>query len=518
VNGLAEFAFNTTDVPWLIGASYTGSPTMLDPPDGTTAWNTTNNKCLNLYCHTMFPQGDASANGTGDPLGFNSVLVWNGPYNGCMQCHYTTRTGSHEKHYSVIPGNNCLACHYTWADNLKASHGNHNIDVIFDPTKYPSGTYSQSGEGNNPPGNGYGTCSNISCHGSGTPQWGGTVDCSSCHGNPPATGAHLAHTDGTGAAYGSDSNLSTPAAYLFNCGNCHPVDVAKHGNGTVDIELYNAAATGFKRKNLAAAGRTGTGNATVCANVYCHSSGQEANVRTYAATPQWGSTFTGNRCAGCHGDPPAYLNGGSGSTTANSHYASQLSWDRPVEGGHLVGLHFDNIRKDPPDSAEPLFPRGGSAGSGAGHGDPATSTTISCPTCHAGTVTVAGQLSAPGTIFSCQACHTSPVAGSIADKSRHVNGSRDVQFMTGTFRTRAQLQPDPPPWPEPLPGPFTSVIAPLGWTRNNGFKVANDSHDSVPFSGSYNPADKSCTTACHLNQPATWGDTSKGCFACHADL
>ena len=90
---------------------------------------------------------------------------------------------------------------------------------------------------------------------------GTSISCGSCHANPPATGAHRAHTDGIGAIYGSDADNSVATAYRFNCGNCHAIDPAKHGNSITDLELYNAAATGFKKNNPATADRTGTGNA-----------------------------------------------------------------------------------------------------------------------------------------------------------------------------------------------------------------------------------------------------------------
>jgi len=178
-----------------------------------------------------------------------------------------------------------------------------------------------------------------------------------------------------------------------------------------------------------------------------------------------------------------------------------------VDGGHLIGLHFDNIRKDPADAGQPLFPKGGGIGSGAGHGDPATSTTISCPTCHAATVNIPSLQSAPGTAFDCAACHGLQPSTAIADKSRHVNGTRDVAFMTGDFRSRAQIKP----------ANFPTALNPPGGTRKNRPQTY-DSFDSVPFSGNYNPGDKSCLTSCHLNQPVGWGDTNFNCFGCHADL
>jgi predicted CxxxxCH...CXXCH cytochrome family protein len=297
------------------------------------------------------------------------------------------------------------------------------------------------------------------------------------------------------AKYGDDGRITDdPLKYKFNCGNCHPMDRAKHANGTVDVELYNASATGFKTNTPPSASRTGTGTATICNDVYCHSNGADGANRAYRSTPQWGSTFPGNKCAGCHDDPPRY--------TGQSHYTQNGFMGR--EGGHLVGIHFDNIKS----GTWGLIQQGGSAGSGAAHGDPNTSTTISCNICHAATVVSAGQQSAPGTPFACANCHALPQSGSIADKTMHVNGVRDVVFMSGALRAKAQLGD----------ASFTSILQPLGWTRNNGYKLAPDSHDSITFSGSYNAGSKTCVTACHLNQPAIWGDTTVTCVSCHGDL
>jgi predicted CxxxxCH...CXXCH cytochrome family protein len=414
----------------------------------------------------------------------------------CTSCHINS-SGSHTSHLNS--GFGCAECHSsTAATNTTLVPGTTtHANGVTNLAAGPGRTFSYSG----------GTCSNISCHSNNSAVWGGTVGCGGCHAIPPRTGAHLVHTDGVGAVYGSDADNSVASTYRFNCGSCHPMSISSHANGVVDLELFNSAATGTKRSNPSNAGRTGSGNSTVCLNVYCHSSGQNAEVRTYTNTPQWGGTFAGNRCAGCHGDPPGYGNGGAGSSSANSHYGTRWTTSGPVESGHLVGLHFDNIRRDPPDEYNPFIAQGGGPSSGAAHGDSETSTTISCNSCHSATVSVASQMSAPGSAFDCMRCHTNPAAGIIADKSRHVNGVRDVVFMTGTFKSKAQIK---------LTN-FTSVIAPLGWTRNNGFKAAN-SFDSVPFSGSYNSELKSCTTACHLNQPVRWGDESNGCFSCHADL
>lgn len=462
--------------------------------------------CSDLYCHS---NGTSVATGS---IPGNTTPRWGTPTPGCDSCHGyppayangSPKANSHGRHAA-----GCNFCHSSVTSDgstITAPNGPYGIENHVDKAytvvagSGASFTYLYAASG--------GSCSAISCHGNGNATWGTTVACGGCHALPPPTGAHLAHTDGGGALYGSDDNGSTTTAYRFNCGNCHPMDGSGHGNGVVDVELYNAAATGLKRNNPPAATRTGSGAATVCLNIYCHSSGQDTGVRSYAPTPQWGATFAGNRCAGCHGDPPSYPSGGAGTPDANSHYTvtTPPGESSPVEGGHLIAIHFDNIRlgSQYPDGG--LVPKGGVPGSGAAHGDPATSTTISCPTCHAATVATASQHSAPGTSFSCTPCHISPLTATIADKSRHVNGARDVAFMTGTLQVKAQLRL----------ASFTSMVRPLGAVRNS-FKTYS-AHDSIPFSGSYNPAAKNCTTVCHLNQTVRWGDTQVTCISCHADL
>jgi predicted CxxxxCH...CXXCH cytochrome family protein len=179
----------------------------------------------------------------------------------------------------------------------------------------------------------------IHCHNGTIPIGGGTSNCGGCHANPPATGAHLLHTDGAGAIYGNDANSSVSTRYRFNCANCHPTNLTKHGNRIVDMELYNAAAAGFKKNNPAFAAYTGAGAGTVCLNIYCHSSGQYAGVNTYAATPLWGGTFSGNRCAGCHGYPPAYANN---APKANSHIPHSFACNTCHAGTTADGTTISN--------------------------------------------------------------------------------------------------------------------------------------------------------------------------------
>jgi hypothetical protein len=119
------------------------------------------------------------------------------------------------------------------------------------------------------------------CHGGGF-----AGSCDSCHGAPPATGAHVTHFggDASQASYGGIDNVSSASAYIFECGTCHSTDSADHQNGTVDIELYSASAPpgSLKGMNPPSASYTPGGTTYTdadgidytlgtCADVYCHS-------------------------------------------------------------------------------------------------------------------------------------------------------------------------------------------------------------------------------------------------------
>jgi len=110
-------------------------------------------------CHSnVQPDG-----GTGLPTTY-AVATWgNAPSAACGTCHGNPpATGGHPLHPGIT---GCSPCHYG-AGAGTVQHGDGNIDVVIDPVPpgNESATYSQGGPGNNPPGNGYGTCSINSCH------------------------------------------------------------------------------------------------------------------------------------------------------------------------------------------------------------------------------------------------------------------------------------------------------------------------------------------------------------------
>ncbi|HET8723303.1 MAG TPA: CxxxxCH/CxxCH domain-containing protein [Anaeromyxobacteraceae bacterium] len=388
--------------------------------------------------------------------------------------------------------------------------------------------------------------------------------CDGCHGAPPSTGAHRAHLDltagelalATGAlGYGDLGTLATrfpgatptsaPSRYAFGCGNCHPTDPARHGDGTVDVDVKATAPGSLKTLNAPAAAwdpATGT-----CSGVYCHSTGQE--TPTFTTSPGW---YSGARigCDGCHGNPPRHLSGGPGSATANSHFGVNVYGD---PWGHVAGLPAPSVG---------IFKHGGWYGPGN------DSSMVSCQTCHFETTDPANTgpsgfyyldttVFVDGTalggwegVFSCVACHTpdNPAVPTRTGKVlplRHVNGSRDVAFDQRTTLPAFDWLPYPPDRPT-RPYWFTVSVGVAEWDRTlvtwtrdpmGGTTGATAQFDLA--AARYDPSTKTCTNvACHMSQgstnfnpggpvpvnppliPLQWGDTYYGnpwtCRKCHA--
>jgi predicted CxxxxCH...CXXCH cytochrome family protein len=359
------------------------------------------------------------------------------------------------------------------------------------------------------------------------------VGCGTCHGNPPATGAHLAHfgLDGSGA-YGDVRALQdrfpgavpadAPGVYAFGCGLCHPTDAAKHRDGTMQVEVRGTGATTGSLRARARPDATFDAATGRCSGVYCHSSGQEAPA--FAETPDWrGNEKVG--CAGCHANPPRYASGGAGTATANGHlgFADDL-W----ESGHFLGLlgpwhtskHGGNW-----SAVEDAAP-------------------ITCQTCHADTtdptatgpsgfywLDTTGDYVLPGGDASriaygyledlrCTTCHgpTGPAtagAGRVLPL-RHVNGARDV-----VFDARTSLPPIA--W---LPQGAAGPVAPYWMTGGDAGipdwpATVSWSGTTVSFSldgASYDAATKTCTSvACHMAESPRWGSQNGyvACSNCH---
>jgi predicted CxxxxCH...CXXCH cytochrome family protein len=242
-------------------------------------------------------------------------------------------------------------------------------------------------------------------------------------------------------------------------------------------------------------------NTKTCSGVYCHSNGAvngaDASNLVYKSTPAWYTgTFDANKCGSCHDNLPQYA--------GQSHYTATGFMGK--EGGHLVGIHFDNIY----NGSNGLLAAG--AADPSSHGDPATSTTMTCYLCHNGEVssttidTYANNLGSSS--MKCANCHTSGTPtplqiGAISNKNLHVNGLKNVTLANTTLKSKAQL---------------ADSSIPAGWTRHGTYKTAG-SYDSATMSSSdWNSGTKTCTTACHNGQPVTWGATNITCVSCHTAL
>jgi predicted CxxxxCH...CXXCH cytochrome family protein len=479
--------------------------------------------CNAAYCHS-------------DGKGASGIAVsWTtGPAIGCTGCHgaatspaFTSvagepnyanagaaqpRANSHQTHASA-GASTCDTCHTnTVTANgtaIKAGslHLDRSISVNFNAAK-ATATWDSLTK----------TCNNISCHGGANATWGdpNSAGCKVCHGS--LSGSHTAHVgnflDLSATVYGTFSaNRSTGTVYRFGCANCHPTDIAKHRNGTVDITLNrNKPGAGYliSLNNLVStdtAGYTKGGPTNfTCETAYCHSNGRALNLVSgdYRQSPNWyGGPFTGNRCGMCHDNPPQYL--------GQSHYVAASSINNngtpPYrDTGHMINIHYKATAKGNNKNGFLGF---SSAGDKA-HGNPALATTIACYTCHSGIVSSVTidtyAMNGTSSNFRCGNCHNAGTptplqTGQIVNTSLHVNGSKNVAFAPVTFKTKAQV---------------ANVNNILGWTRTGGYK-ASGSYDSFDLSAStWDSQTKTCLTLCHVNQPnITWGAQLK-CNSCHA--
>ncbi|MBT1072495.1 CxxxxCH/CxxCH domain c-type cytochrome [Pelotalea chapellei] len=540
VNGKVNIKFNslTTAVNGIYATQAT--PFAKDP-------GTAKGQCNNVYCHS---------NGQNDGgIGITyKTPTWGGANSRCGTCHDVNAThnfsgseigtGSHTKHLAMSAYSGpaqCITCHDVGRDvapteafssgctntchNAYSKHVDGKIDIVF-PAKF--GATAQY-NGSAIPGTGYNSCSNVSCHyNTTTPTWGtGTpINCVGCHSLAilMASGAHAKHISNTviPTMYNYTANRSTAGEYNFGCSNCHPLTVASHMNGTVNVTLNkdepgkgtlrsknNATTAGINTVNSGITGISKTN--IVCSASYCHSNGNTANL-IYATTPNWyGTGFPAgsDRCANCHGNAPNSTIAGS-----KAHYNNRFLGFTSTPGGHQIGIHAMNIYSSPSGLA-----KAGTSGRSS-HGNAANATTISCNTCHFATITTGRN----DDNAVCKVCHfagntVGALAGNsavIADKSKHVNGLVNVAFNPVAIKSKAQMRQA-----TFATAPYSSV-----WKRNVGYKVSG-SYDSAKttlntatmWDGTDNV--KTCSNvACHNGQTVKWSDNNgvTTCVSCHTSL
>lgn len=525
--GCAECHASTASGDTTLSASSTHANGFINFSGGMAGRNIS--ACSAAYCHS---DGKGSTGRTVD---------WSaGPALDCDGCHGNAsgtgtfisvagepnypsegglRANSHDNHTKKISGQtgaaSCDICHtgtvITSGASIKAgsAHLNRQIDLDFNRVKEGTAVWTAGSR----------TCSNIACHNGGSAVWGdaSSAGCSVCH--PSLSGAHLTHVgdlmgSGIVTMYNYTANRSSGSFYRYGCANCHPTDLAKHRNGTVDIDLSSTKqGVSFlgglnSLVTVPSAGYTRISSTQfTCDLVYCHSNGKNLSQISgdYRQSPNWyGGAFTGNKCGMCHDNPPQYA--------GQSHYVADSSLGsngRPTlwESGHMVGIHFKNTTRGNKQSG---FLGYSSSGSMA-HGNPALATTISCNLCHSGIVSSSQidtyAMNGTSSKFRCANCHgtstrTPLQTGAIIDTSQHINGTKNIRFAPVAVKTKAQL---------------SNVANALGWGRYGSYKAA-DSYDSFDLSVStWDAQTKTCLTACHVNQPGiTWG-AGLQCSSCHAN-
>ncbi|MCP4540189.1 MAG: cytochrome c3 family protein [Chloroflexi bacterium] len=335
----------------------------------------------------------------------------------CSQCHTRYLAGSGSGHtdsgdaiftYRHSTTNvSCVRCHV--AHGSTATMGLYSGSVLWpDTANAPNGDARSSllRLDNR------GVCADCHLADDGTISGGA---CDSCHGAPPPTGAHIAHTGAGAVGYDLIGSLATDTDYAYGCGECHPTDFSQHQNGIVEVDLASGSALPGSIKAMNAATASFAGGS--CSGVYCHSALQVASgpvglplddgggnyifdehmnltydpytiteTRVFLGTPAWnGGQIT--TCTACHEFPLTTSYPSVEAGVGNSH-----QW---IGADGFGNLHAWNMGFDP----------------------------LSCRTCHYGEVTEANTWTRVG-----DASFYDPVP--LASRVVHANGEYDVAFDT----------------------------------------------------------------------------------------
>jgi predicted CxxxxCH...CXXCH cytochrome family protein len=481
---------------------------------GSGAYNFTNDSCSNLVCH----------NQVATPSGGND---WNNPPASvdCTLCH--AANGGSQRHDTHVGSSSfaCTECHVnngTFDSGTSGvDHINGDVDLVWtnagsyeadfgDSSVTYSGTAAYKDAS-------WGTCSSVACHSNSvTPAWNATgAGCTLCHSGTETTGSHQyhMHLDGD-ETYGQTGTFSDVGAYDFGCADCHGGDT--HVNGSTVVSMH------------------GFDGSKSCATADCHSHKANDGVTTvYAPTPAWGTSFSGDRCAGCHGNSPESAGHEEHQMGFHSEHVYSGKKDflpvrnsDPLPANLVLGPADNGDADSMDDSYDPIRGHGGVLADGT-----VTSTIFTCYVCHNATVNAKPNDQAT----LCKTCHddtVAPLMGDmvVADKSFHVNGVNDVVFVNEAIRSKAQVRDELMDVPE----------LSENWTRVGVYK-ANDgsSYDEQPKTldqmavdhGGWDAPSKTCTISCHLweagrvdKYPVHWIDNSRYgaqtlmCIDCHTRL
>jgi predicted CxxxxCH...CXXCH cytochrome family protein len=269
----------------------------------------------------------------------------------CPSCHMPNGE-SHPGLYISTIGNSCRNCHVDSGGNIPG----HPFSIGTDPC--------------------------ILCH---NPHTTVATGCDGCHDSPPATASHLKHFGGTvtQARYGDTRSAqafgNNSTAYIFGCGNCHPINATQHRNGVVDVELHNplAPAGSLKALNPASAAYVAGGavftdakglpyTKGTCSSIYCHSSNDWTTTAAIPENdPDWQSKVVTTRryktvtwgsapltCSGCHGNPTQTSSPTNDGGAGDSHswidpFGSQNlhTWNMGYAPLSCRYCHYDTVRQ-----------------------------------------------------------------------------------------------------------------------------------------------------------------------------
>ncbi|MBI5101429.1 MAG: CxxxxCH/CxxCH domain-containing protein [Nitrospirae bacterium] len=451
-------------------------------------WSSTS-KCTNTYCHGGAMPAGSKEGWTKTPAWDESAYISSSAFGNCNRCHAYPPVSlpvHKQLNGTAVPATDCIRCH---------NHVNAAGTGFTDPSKHVNGVLDVSGDA-----------------------------CLDCHPTAKMSTSHARHTDPATMLAGkslSNNDYGDPSWWfawsnvggvpVAGCGLCHPASAASHNNRAVNLN-FSPNEAGVPDGNIKKLNGIQekfyqyTGVKVFCSSVYCHSNGYnyDGTGYTFVTSLNWYSpTASSYRCDRCHGNSPNDTMVGS-----PSHYnMSGLGVDGN-RGGHSTGIHYkntytgvDGVQKDLNDMQN-------------AHGDPLTSSTISCSTCHYETVTSSGN----DHNSVCAECHNAGYNSLKGDpaiaagSNTHINGAPDVVFAPIFVKTRAQLK-------------WSTVAVPElndNWTRNDGYKLAGSNDASVQQLNNWATFDsgsKTCSAvACHNGYPAKWGASNITCNSCHKSL
>jgi predicted CxxxxCH...CXXCH cytochrome family protein len=360
---------------------------------GPRRYNSATKVCSNLYCHSSGQAKPVFRNMTGTKSWASTATL------SCNGCHgygpgafapvagepnYISGSigsgteNSHQKHTvgaNMQDSRGCAKCHRLTADKAAAGKLRDYSSAHLNSSRDVS--FAVLGNFSGHYSSATKTCSNTYCHSGSTIQWGtrGPLACNSCHkADATLAGAHNKHWQSVG---------SYPTSYTGKPGNSGDA-------GNYRFEC--ASCHGGSHAN----GPAATENGAAAEVFFSYSGAVRLGSYSYGATRVLDGTlsWSNGSCSATY----CHSNGNGGDPNID---ASGFNW----ASGNVLGCFGCH------GTADTL-----STNAHARHvGGPATGKGISCPTCHAA---------------------TAASNGSIADKTKHVNGEKDVDFSGVAQGTR----------------------------------------------------------------------------------